>query len=76
MHYNLGQKAVDLLRVVAMNVSPPRTEAFDRVCGRYSEKAVVRKLEELTTRGYIEYGTSARLAWLTDKGRAALAEAG
>ncbi len=74
--YNLGNKAIDLLRMAGTDMSTPqRMEAWDRVCARYSEKAVFRKLEELTTRGYTNYGTWSKGAWLTDKGRAALAEA-
>lgn len=73
--YNLGQKATDILRVAGTDMSTPqRMEAWGRVCAEYSEKAVLRKLRELTTRGYTNYGTSPRGAWLTDKGRAALAE--
>ncbi len=76
MTYNLGEKAIDLLRLAGTDMSTPqRMEAWDRVCAEYSEKAVFRKLQELTTRGYTNYGTSPRGAWLTDKGRAALEEA-
>ena len=37
----------------------------------YPEKVIIRKVEKLTRRGYLEYGVSPRYAWLTDKGRAA-----
>ncbi len=74
--YNLGNKANDLLRMAAMEFgSDERQRAYEQACGRYSEKAVFRKLEELASREYTEYGGHARGSWLTDKGRAALAEA-
>ena len=33
------------------------------------EKVVFRKMEKLVEQGYLEYGTSLRTAWLTDKGK-------
>ncbi len=74
--YNLGDKAIDLLRWAGTPFSSlQRTEAWEQVCTKYSEKAVIRKLEELATRGYTTYGGNCRGSWLTDKGRDALAEA-
>jgi hypothetical protein len=35
-----------------------------------SEKLIFRKMEQLEMEGYLEYGTSLRTAWLTDKGLA------
>lgn len=74
---NMGAKSLDLLRLAAM---PRETnEEFQawklrlsELETQYSAKAVDRKMEELTDRGYTEYGVSARTGWLTDKGRQAL----
>ncbi len=74
--YNLGNKANDLLRWAGMDMSSPlRGEAWERVCAKYSRKAVFRKLEELAHRKYTTYGGNVGGSWLTDKGREALAEA-
>lgn len=37
-----------------------------------SEKLVLKKMEQLADRGYLEYGVSLRTAWLTEKGLAEL----
>jgi hypothetical protein len=34
-----------------------------------SENLVFSKMEKLYRKGYLEYGTSLRTSWLTDKGR-------
>ena len=34
-----------------------------------SEKLILRKMKQLVDKGYLEYGTSLRTAWLTDKGK-------
>lgn len=47
-------------------------QMYAAACQEYSEKAVCRKFEELSDRGYMEYGVSARTGWLTDRGRAVL----
>lgn len=43
------------------------------LCLVYSEKRVLRKLEELDRRGYVDYGVSPRGSWLTEKGWQVLA---
>jgi hypothetical protein len=74
---DLKQKAIDCLTLASMNPknSPERGDFYFELCARYSEKAVIRKLEELTDRGYVDYGVSPRLAWLTEKGEEALRDA-
>lgn len=49
-------------------------EDYDRLCERFGEKVVLTKLDSLADRGFIDYGVSARMGWLTEKGEAALAE--
>jgi hypothetical protein len=55
-----------------------RSALYDRLyaeaCARWSAKAVARKQLELCHRRYLEFGVSLRTAWLTEKGRRALAE--
>ena len=38
------------------------------------EKQAVRKLEKASERGWVDYGTSINFPWLTDEGKARLAE--
>lgn len=68
------QRTVDLLRYCAMPMTDERWQRFDELCQQYSRNAVVGKLYDLCDKDYIEYGTSIRGAWLTPKGKAALAE--
>lgn len=78
MSHLLGERAVDCLLHVALNRSSldyAEWEArWDALCGKWGEKAVGAKLGELDRRGYIEYGVSVRMGWLTEKGLAKLAE--
>ncbi len=67
----MGEKALTLLRIADLR-GPARVAAFDEACRKWSEKAVLRKFEELASRGYIDYGTAPYLGWLTDRGRARL----
>lgn len=72
----LGEKAQWCLQMAyAMHVVG-RTDfwqtLYDEACARWTEKAVNRKFEELSKRGYLDYGVSARMGWLTDKGYDAL----
>lgn len=74
--HRLGTKAVRILAMLAHPAGSERRRAlYGEVCAAYSQKAVIAKIEELTSRGYAEYGVSPRGAWLTDKGREALTEA-
>ncbi len=41
---------------------------YDKGCQEFSEHALNKKFEELSKRGYMDYGVSARTGWLTDKG--------
>lgn len=52
----------------------PRSALYEALCEEYHGKAILRKLEELCDRGYIECGTSLRSSWLTDKGKQRLKE--
>lgn len=70
----LGEKARACLRMAALDpLDDARWALYREASARWSEKAVCRKFEELADRGYLEFGVSARTAWLTAKGRAALA---
>ncbi len=75
MATRLGEKSLDCLTLASIPVGDAAWgETYEVLCGRYSAKAVSVKMEELTTRGYLDYGVSARTAWLTDKGQSALME--
>jgi hypothetical protein len=49
-----------------------RQAEYNRLSKVYSEKAVCTKLYDLAVKNYIEYGTSVRCSWLTDKGKETL----
>ena len=71
----LGEKALACLRIAEVHSTDPAwDDRYDLACRQYSEKAVIRKMEELCDRGYIECGVSVRTGWLTDKGAQALCE--
>lgn len=44
------------------------------LAGKYPEKLILRKMEVLDQRGFLDYGVSLRTAWLTDRGKAYLAK--
>ncbi len=71
----LANKSIDILLVLDVDLShmEERARLWRDVRRKYSERAVVRKIQELTRRGYTTYGGDPRGAWLTDKGKAALA---
>lgn len=75
----LREKAITCLRIAALRHggrpgdSDAGAELYRRAAALYSDKALDAKFEELTERGYLEYGVSARTGWLTPKGRDALA---
>ncbi len=76
MNLNLSKKAIDCLAVAERGGDGDPYEwrlRYDVACGKYSEKAVNKKMQELADRGYIECGVSARTGWLTQKGKNALA---
>lgn len=52
------------------SVIPWTYDAFPQ----WPAKLVLRKMEELVKKGYLEYGVSLRTAWLTKKGIAYLEE--
>lgn len=71
---NLSQKSIDLLKLCSMPLgTTARRAQFDELVTRYGQKPVIRKLEELARREYIEYGGAVTASWLTDKGRHYLA---
>lgn len=78
MSDRLGEKSLACLRLAALHSDPHRYEdrsrLYEGLCVLYSEKAVCKKMEDLATRGYIDYGVSARTGWLTDKGKEALVQ--
>jgi Mn-dependent DtxR family transcriptional regulator len=72
------QRTIDLLEYCSIPLDyfnpkgSKRQAELDRLCLIYSKKAVYYKLSDLADKGYIEYGTSVRSAWLTDKGKETL----
>jgi hypothetical protein len=69
----LGEKAIACLRIAQHRpMSPERKRLYDEAVTRYSENAVCAKMEELADRGYLDWGVSPRMGWLTEKGRKAL----
>ena len=71
----MKDKTIDCLKLCSMQQSSQRNTFEVEICEKYSEKAVYTKLDELSRRGYIEYGTSITGTWLTEKGKKALREA-
>ncbi len=72
-----GDKTLDCLRFIAGNpygYFGDWASAYKRLCEKWSEKAVAVKLEQLSSRGLIDYGVSPRGGWLTDEGRRVLDE--
>lgn len=72
MNLNLGQKAIDVLRLARMPLGEARWVIYKALNEKYGFKPVQRKLEELVRRDYMECGVSERLGWLTPKGHAIL----
>jgi hypothetical protein len=77
----LGEKAIDCLVFIGQKQldGPEATFSADSdrwqaLCAKWGEKPVWAKLEELSDRGYIDYGVSVRGGWLTDKGKEKLRE--
>ncbi|HXH13418.1 MAG TPA: Mov34/MPN/PAD-1 family protein [Alphaproteobacteria bacterium] len=74
----LGPKAIDALRIAEANdLGDPDEYARRQVAAfeRYGQKPIVRKLEELAKRGYVELDSGGYLAYrLTPKGKRALLE--
>jgi hypothetical protein len=68
----MNEKSLDCLQYAALDYTEERNVRFKELSAKYSEKAVIRKLENLTNLGYLEYGVGPIGAWLTDKGRAAI----
>lgn len=48
--------------------------AYEVLYQKYPSKKVDRKFDKLVRRGYLEFGVSARTAWLTGKGMAKMFE--
>lgn len=73
----MERKGLICLRIAALpGGSADRTRLYADACRLFSEKAVIRKMERLSDKDYIEYGVSARTGWLTEKGRLTLAREG
>lgn len=77
--FNLNQKAIDCLEMSeSLHIRPAGSQSWQvlyaAACGKYSEKAVCAKFNELCGRDYMDCGVSARTGWLTDKGKLALSE--
>lgn len=70
----MKRKAIRCLALCALPAGSEERHCFkETICKQHSEKAIAAKLEELTGKGYIEYGTSVWGAWLTQKGEFTLA---
>lgn len=71
---NLSQKTVDLLRLASIPAGQElRRIEYQKLVALYGQKPVDRKMAELARRGYIEFGVSAVVGWLTKKGEEFLA---
>lgn len=71
----LQPKAIACLLIAEQPIKGySRDQLYRRACRKYSEKAILRKMEELTRRGYVGVGVSVQAAWLTTKGVAILKE--
>jgi hypothetical protein len=79
---NMKQRTIELLKYCSIPLDyfdprgSKRQTEYERLCEVYSEKAICTKLYDLAGKGYIEFGTSVRGAWLTDKGKETLIEIG
>lgn len=72
MNRNLGAKALACLRMAALPIGDERAVLYAQATIEYSEKAVLRKFEQLVDDGLMECGVSPRTGWITEEGRAAL----
>lgn len=73
----MKQRTIELLRYTTMefdlrNPNCARTQEWERLCAKYSEKACRLKIMDLSDKGYVEYGTSPYSAWIEEKGRAVI----
>lgn len=63
-------KSIEDLRDMFTAEREPNPFTYEVLGPKYgSEKLVFKKMEQLCRDGYLEYGTSIRTAWLTDKGK-------
>ncbi len=71
---NLSTKTLSCLIYLAIPVSDfaRRRLVYTNLCNIYKEKVILRKLDKLCDRGYLEFGVSLRTGWLTEKGAALL----
>lgn len=73
MSEQMGPKAITCLKIATHEFgSAERVRLFNEAASTYSQKAVLKKFEDLVEAGYVECGVSARSGWITDKGRQAL----
>ena len=70
----MNEKSIECLKMASLPKGSVWEKEYDRLCLKYSEKAVIRKMESLDRLGYIESGVSSRTGWLTEKGRTVLVE--
>lgn len=79
MSHLLAEKALDCLLFIAARTDEEAfsewAERYDVLVDKWGEKRVMRQFESLADRGYIDYGVSARMGWLTDKGKQKVMEA-
>lgn len=64
------QKTVDLLKYISIDLKPElRKKALEELSSKYKMKQIYAKLEELSDKGYVEYGGNIVAGWLTPKGK-------
>lgn len=56
----------------SLDHNAPRHKRYRELCEKYSEKAVLTKLDNLADKGYVDYGVNPRGSWLESKGKAVL----
>jgi len=56
------------------NPTPPPRPWFPEDVLPYPPKVIEAKMQKLADRGFLDFGVSLRTAWLTDAGKARLAE--
>lgn len=69
----LNDFSLACLQLAAPSETPALRQRLFALFDAHGERAVLARLDDLRTRGYVTEGTIPSLGYLTDKGRAALA---
>lgn len=67
-------KASDISELEMLEAFEAKRLPMDETFAAFPGKVVYAKMDKLDRRGYIEFGLNIRWGWLTDKGKARLAE--